>query len=208
MYLKDRKEAGVLLGQKLLSYKDQDNVVVLSLPRGGVVLGYEIAQLLHAPHDIVVTRKIGYPHNPEFAVCVTNAEGRLLCDERSLVHIPKEWIAEEKKRQQSEAQRRLDVYRAGRKPLSLSGKVVIVVDDGIATGLSMKLALAQVRQENPRKIVLAVPIMPQEVYEYMEVEADEVVTLIDPRWFQGSVGAHYENFNQVTDKEVLALLDD
>lgn len=201
----NREAAGKLLAEKLKTYAGNSKVVVVSLPRGGVVLGYEIAQALHAPHDIVVTRKIGYPENKEFAICVTDASGTVLCSSAA-ESVDSGWIQEEAQRQQAEAVRREEVYRGGNPPINLSGKIVILVDDGIATGLTITLAITAIKEQQPEKIIVATPVMPQEVYKQLASQVDSVVTLIPPSAFQGSVGAHYADFAPVKDEQVLHLL--
>lgn len=203
--LKNREEAGKQLAEKLSQYQDKD-AVVLALPRGGVVTGYEIAKKLNLPLDIVVTRKIGHPNNPEYAICAVSENGTLLCNELERAPINKRWLAEEIEKQKEEALRRLTVYRGGKSPIKIRGRAVIIVDDGIATGLSMRLAVALVKSQKPKRTVVAVPVAPREVIEQLENEVDEIVVLLPSSEFVGAVGAHYQEFEQVEDKEVIHLL--
>ncbi len=203
---KDRIEAGKLLAKELLKYKDIE-AVVLALPRGGVVVGYEIAKALNLPLDIVVTRKVGHPHNPEYAICAVDEKDLLLGNDIETESVDKNWLKKEILRQQKETRRRMALYRDKRKPEEIAGKVVIIVDDGIATGLTMRLAVHGVKKQNPKKIVVAVPVTPVGFERSVLNEgADEVITLLSPEEFVGAVGAHYEQFNQVEDDEVIKLL--
>src|SRR3989338_10258681 len=158
---RDRKDAGQKLARKLSRYSG-GNAVVLALPRGGVVPGYEIAEALGVPLDIVVVRKVGHPDNPEYALCAVDETGMRLCNEGEAAAIDQTWLAEEIVRQVREAKRRVAVYRGGRKPLPIAGKAALIVDDGIATGLSMRLAVRSVRAQGAKRIVAAVPVAPPE----------------------------------------------
>ena len=201
----NRKEAGLKLAAKLSEYKDKD-AVVLALPRGGIVVGCEIAKALNAALDIIAVRKIGYPGNPEFAVCAVDEKGTLLSDPIQKAMIDKEWLKEEAERQQSEAKRRSKLYRIGKAPLSLAGKIVILTDDGIATGLTIRLAIQSVKAQKPKKVIVAVPVAPTEVATIIKKEVDELIVLEPPEDFLGAVGAHYIDFRQVEDDEVIALM--
>ncbi len=201
---RDRTEAGKLLARALEAYRT--SAVVLALPRGGVVLGYEVAHALGVPLDIVVSRKIGHPLHPEYAIGVVDERGERILNELEAAGVDQDWLAEESKRQQEEAARRVKLYRGGRPPAVLAGKVVILVDDGIATGLTMQLAVRSIRQQRPEKIVVAVPVAPSESLQMLAQEGAEVVVLEPPEDFAGAVGAHYERFEQVEDDEVIKLL--
>lgn len=170
---KDRKEAGKRLADKLAQYRGQD-AVVLALPRGGVVVGYEVASALHLPLDIVVARKVGHPTDPEYAICAVDEKGTLLCNkEAGAVHQP--WLKKEIERQRKEALRRIGAYRGERKPEAITGKIAILVDDGIATGLTMRLAVMAVRRQNPGTLVIAVPVAPGSAIVEFRKEADDLV---------------------------------
>ncbi|HEY4517471.1 MAG TPA: phosphoribosyltransferase family protein [Candidatus Paceibacterota bacterium] len=201
----DREDAGKQLAEKLARYKSED-AVVLALPRGGVAVGYEIAQALKLPFDIVVVRKIGPPGNPEYAVCAVDEKGTRLCNEGEARKVDEKWLAEETERQRQEAVRRIKKYRGNRAPAALQGKTVIIVDDGIATGLTMRLAVAAIKKQRPQKIIVAVPVAPLDAMRELRKEA-EVVVLEPPEEFMGAVGAHYKNFPQVEDEEVIRLLN-
>lgn len=203
---KNRTEAGKLLAKALTGHKG-DKTVVLALPRGGVVLGYEVAKILKCPLDIVVTRKIGHPDNPEYAICVVNEKGVLLCDEAESRSVDQGWLKEEISRERKEAERRVALYRGEREPETIQGKTVIIVDDGIATGFTMRLAVRSVKAQNPEKIIVAVPVAPLDSKNYVYAEgAGEIITLEPPEKFTGAVGAHYLEFEQVADSEVVDLL--
>jgi len=202
----NRKDAGNQLAKKLTEYRGKD-AVILALPRGGVVIGYEIARTLNLPLDIVVVRKIGHPDNSEYAICAVDEKGSLLCDEAKVGPVNRHWLNEEILRQKKEALRRIKLYRGEKKPTELNGKTVIIVDDGIATGLTIRAAVRIVRKENPSGLVIAVPIAPREVTEELSEEGRiPVVTLDDGQDYLGAVGAYYDDFPQVSDGEVVELL--
>ena len=202
---KNRSDAGEKLAERLLRYKNSD-ALVLALPRGGVVVGREVARALGVPLDIVVARKIGHPQNPEYAICATDEKGTLLCNEAEARLVPKEWLTEEIERQTREAKRRMRVYRGGREPVSVTDKVAIIIDDGVATGLTIRLAVKAVKEQKPSRVIVAVPIAPSDVVHELEGEVDEIIVLEPPEDFMGAVGAHYEDFEQVEDDTVIRLL--
>ncbi|TSC77697.1 MAG: phosphoribosyl transferase domain-containing protein [Parcubacteria group bacterium Gr01-1014_24] len=201
----DRKDAGSRLAEKLSQYRGK-NAVILALPRGGVIIGYEIARALNLPLDIVVVRKIGHPTNPEYAICAVDERGSLLCNEEEVKSVDPDWLKEESLHQKNEALRRVTVYRGGRIPKEISRKTAILVDDGIATGLTIRAAIKSIRKENPEELVVAIPVAPHEVIIELRQEADAVIVLDDARDYLGAVGAYYYNFPQVSDQEVIELL--
>jgi len=203
---RDREEAGEKLGDMLVHYRGQ-NAVVLALPRGGVVLGRVIAHHLHLPLDIVVTRKIGHPTSPEYAIGAVDEQGTTILNDAEGKTVDQAWLKEEVLRQQQEAQRRSNLYRKGKNLINLVRKVAIIVDDGIATGLTMRLAVRSVKIREPSKIVVAVPVAPAGSLRALRSEgADEVIVLEQPDEFLGAVGAHFEEFPQVDDAEVMRLM--
>ncbi len=202
---KNRSEAGKKLAEKLRQYKNA-NAIVLALPRGGVVVGYEVARLLDAPLDIVVVRKIGHPDNPEYAICATDEKGTLLCDEAEAKLVDRKWLDEEAGRQRKEAGRRITAYRGEKKPFEIGNKTAIIVDDGIATGLTVRLAIKAVKEQKPERVVLAVPAAPSDIVRKLGREVDELIVLEPPEEFGGAVGAHYLEFEQVEDATVIRLL--
>jgi putative phosphoribosyl transferase len=204
---RNRSEAGNRLGTRLDRYKDRDDVVVLALPRGGVVTGYEIARMIGAPLDVLIVRKIGFPYQPELAAGAVAETGSVVLnrDIMAMGGLSEEALKPEIDRQKEEIARRIVLYRAGRKLSNLRGKTVILVDDGVATGATMKAAIAALKQENPAKLIVALPVAPPETVEVLRTMVDELICLETPLYFM-AVGAHYSDFTQVTDEEVVKLL--
>lgn len=205
MFFKGRNTAGAQLASKLKKYKGK-NSVVYALPRGGVVVGAEIARQLHAPLELVIVRKISHPYQLEYAVGGITENGQIVVNHDEVNSIDQEWFQQEAERQLQEAKRRRQKYTPGYRPPSLRNKTVILVDDGIATGFTIKAALAELRHYEPQKIVLAVPMAPKQIIEEIKLLVDELVILEIPEQFLGAVGAYYQNFPQVTDEEVISLL--
>ncbi|OGG59771.1 hypothetical protein A2765_04250 [Candidatus Kaiserbacteria bacterium RIFCSPHIGHO2_01_FULL_56_24] len=202
----DRIDAGRRLAQELEDFRGADTLV-LALPRGGVVLGYEVAQSLGAPLDIVVTRKIGHPLHPEYAIGVVDEKGKRLLNEAEAAGLDPQWLDAETEKQRNEAARRIIAYRGGRAPARIAAKTVILVDDGIATGLTMRLAARIVREGNPARIIVAVPVASAESLRDLESEGvDDIIVLEPPETFGGAVGRHYMHFEQVDDREVIRIL--
>ncbi|MDB5166601.1 MAG: phosphoribosyl transferase [Candidatus Saccharibacteria bacterium] len=203
---KDRKQAGRLLAQALEKYKDGD-AIVYALPRGGVEIGAEIAEHLQAPLDLIIPRKIGHPLDPEYAICAVTESGYLVCNQEEVAALDMEWLEQVTGAQIAEARRRRLTYLAGRSPITAEGHMTIVTDDGVATGLTMLAALQEIRNYQPARIVVAVPVIPYDAVEQLQQYADEVVALDAPRMFRGYIGAYYEEFDQVEDDEVVELLE-
>ena len=202
----DRKEVGQMLARKLESYRGK-NALVLALPRGGVVVGYEVAHELHLPLDLIAIRKIGHPSDPEYAIGAVDEKMTVLLDEAASSLVDKSWLDQEITRESKEAHRRNNVYRGEREDLRAFGRIVILVDDGIATGITMRLMVRSVRSLNPLKIIVAVGVMSLGAVSDLEQEGvNEIITLTPASDFRGSVGAHYLHFNQVEDKEVIKLM--
>lgn len=202
----DRSEAGKRLAEKLAPYKGK-NAVVLGLPRGGVVTGYEISRFLSLPFDIVAVRKVGHPLSPEYAIGAVDEHGSCLLNDAEAATVDQKWLAEEIGREVAEAKRRGTAYREGRPPIQPAGKIAIIADDGIATGLTMRLALRSVKAQEPEKIIVAVPVAPLEALRALKAEgADETIVLEPPEKFAGAVGAHYVRFGQVENGEVISML--
>jgi putative phosphoribosyl transferase len=206
MHFKDREEAGRKLAEALEKYKGED-VVVYALPRGGVVLGYEIARALNAPLDLVISRKIGYPGNEECAVCAVAEDGHMICDRAGASQIDPDWIQSQALKERQEARRRRIVYLKGREPLTVEGKTAIIVDDGVATGLTLILAIEELKYRNPKKIVVAIPVAPADTAERIRSEVDDLVAVDIPAFYLGAVGAYYDKFPQLTDEEVIDLME-
>ncbi|NTU89304.1 MAG: phosphoribosyl transferase [Actinobacteria bacterium] len=206
MMFVDRKDAGIKLARALSKYK-LDDVVVLALPRGGVVLGAEIAKELNAPLDLMITKKIGHPSNPEYAICAIAEEGSPVCNSAEVAFADSRWLDDETNRVRAEIKRRRETYLGNREPQSIEGKTAIIVDDGIATGLTMFAAIGEVKRRNPKKVVVAIPVTPADTARRLKAAVDDLVSLeIDPLYL-GAVGAYYEDFRQVEDDEVISLLD-
>jgi predicted phosphoribosyltransferase len=205
MRFKNRAEAGRQLAAVLAKYRGED-IVVYALPRGGVVLGYEIAKSLGAPLDLVITRKIGYPGNEECAVCAVAEDGHMMCDRAGSSLLDQEWLRAQAEKEMHEAKRRRQVYLKGREPLPAEGKVAIIVDDGVATGLTILLAIAELRHSHPKKVVVAVPVSSRDAAERIRADADELIALDVPPNF-AAVGGHYEQFPQLSDEEVIKLME-
>jgi putative phosphoribosyl transferase len=201
---KDRKDAGRQLAQRLLCHKNTD-AVIYALPRGGVVTGIEIARILNAPLDLIIPRKIGHPSNPEYAIGAVAEDGHLTANPAEIATVDEQWLRMEIERQQAEAKRRRETYLAGAQPIDIAGKTAIIVDDGIATGLTMKCAIKELKHRNPKKIIVAVSVAPADSLAEIEVLVDEVICLSTPE-FMGAIGAFYDSFPQVEDAEVVRLM--
>ena len=204
---RDRNDAGRQLAEKLAKYRGQD-AVVLALPRGGVVTGCEIAQTLGLPLDIAVVRKIGHPLSPEYAIGAVDDTGAIILNDAETESVSQAWLSDEIEREKKEAVRRVKAYRGDRPPVTISGRIALIVDDGIATGLTVRLAVRSLRAQNPARIVVAVPVVSAEAVESLRKEADEIITLEPPEEFLGAVGSHYLEFAQVGDAEVKKLLSE
>jgi putative phosphoribosyl transferase len=203
----DRREAGQLLARQLADYKDRDDVVVLALPRGGVPVGYEIARELKAPLDVFVVRKLGVPGQRELALGAIAGRGTevLNGDVITAYNIPPHVIRAVAEREGIELERRLRAYRGDRPLPDLHGRVVILVDDGLATGSTMRAAIGAVRHDAPKSIVVAVPVGASDTCRRFRDEVDKIVCLRVPSDFS-AVGQWYEDFSQTTDDEVRELL--
>jgi predicted phosphoribosyltransferase len=204
---RDRREAGRALAHKLRAYAGQDDVIVLALPRGGVPVGYEIASHLRTPLDVFVVRKLGVPGHGELAMGAIASGGIRVVNEAVVQHLPDaEMILDAvAAREKPEIERREREYRDGRPMPELRGKIVILVDDGLATGATMRAAVAALRQHEVAKIVVAVPVGAPETCREFEKEVDETICAIAPEEFYG-VGQFYEDFSQTSDEEVRELL--
>jgi putative phosphoribosyl transferase len=208
MYFRDREEAGRLLGKALEHLRGQLGLLVLGIPRGGVVVAYEVARALGAPLDVYVARKIGAPQNPELALGAVASDGTQVLDSELLVdlRVSDHYVEQEVERQAQEVERRMAAYRGGRPPLEVTGRRLVLVDDGVATGATVLASLRALRQSEPSRLILAVPVGPPGTISRMSLEADEVVCLHQPLAFW-AVGAFYESFDQTSDDEVVRLLD-
>lgn len=203
----DRAEAGSVLARQLATYAGRRDVIVLALPRGGVPVGYEVAQALGVELDVLVVRKLGVPHYPELAMGAIASGGVLYLDERTIrsAGITQPEIVAVLSDERRELARREALYRGHRPPLKIEGRTVIVVDDGIATGASMRVAIEALRTGKPARIVVAVPVAPEGTAKRLDGLADEFVCPHSEREF-GGVGQFYRDFGQTSDAEVRALL--
>lgn len=206
-YFSDRVDAGKRLASALADFKGK-NAVVLAIPRGGVVVGYEIAGALNLPLDVIIPRKIGAPDNPELAIGAMTEDGTIILDKNLVAYIgvPESYIKEESERQKHEIERRLKMYRKNEPYPTLKGRDVIVVDDGIATGSTMKAALASVKNRGAKTVAVAVPVGPPNTIKELKTLANRVVCLYMPEYFV-AIGQFYSDFDQTSDAEVTELLN-
>lgn len=200
---KDRKEAGKLLANELQEYKNDKSAVVLAIPRGGVVPAYEVAQNLHLPLDIALVKKIGHPTNREYAIGATSLDEYIINEGSNVTtsYIENE-VATLRQKMKDQQQR----FLGNKKSISLKNKKVIIVDDGIATGLTLKMVVELVKKADPAEIIVAVPVSPSDSAADFESLVDKFVCLSIPIYFR-AVGEHYENFEQVEDETVKEILD-
>jgi len=207
---RDRREAGQLLAQALLSLlKGKEDIVVLGIPRGGVVVAAEVAKALGASLDIYITRKIGAPHQPELAIGAIASSGDVVLDKRliSALDVSPEYIQDEIQRQRREIERRLEKYRGGQPAQELEGKTILLVDDGVATGATTMATVRALKKQKPAELILAIPVGPPDAVARLREEVDELVCLATPQPFW-AVGAHYLVFDQTPDEEVVRLLQE
>jgi predicted phosphoribosyltransferase len=203
----DRRDAGRYLATKLSDYADRSDVLVLALPRGGVPVGYEVAQALHAPLDVFLVRKLGVPGHEELAMGAIATGGVRVVNQQLVQALGISPAAVEAvvAREQQELERRERAYRDDRPPPDVRGRTCILVDDGLATGSTMRAAVAALRCESAASIVVAVPVAPLETCEELQADADRIVCALTPEPFY-AVGLWYEDFAQTTDEEVYDLL--
>ncbi len=205
-YFSNRIEAGQRLAQALREYSFVDGLV-LAIPRGGVVVGFEVAEALGFPLDVIIPRKIGAPGNSELAIGAMTEFGRAIIDEQLMAYlnVPPEYIIRESETQKLEIQRRMQLYRQNEPYPELKERDVIVVDDGIATGATMKAALESVKNRGAKSVTAAVPVGPPTAIEEIKNQADRVVCLFTPESFY-AIGEFYDDFAQTSDEEVIDLL--
>lgn len=203
---KDRKDAGRRLAIELGKLQIERPIIV-AVPRGGVMVGAEIAQAMHAPLDVVISRKIGTPYNPEVAIGAVTPDGKVILDQKLMqaFNLKQQDLESEISSARRELTRRLESYRQGRVTLPWKDRSIILVDDGIATGFTLLATIEYVRSQQPKRIILAVPVAPVEVAELMNAKVDDLVCLIKAEDFY-AVGQFYQNFEQNEDNEVLTAL--
>jgi putative phosphoribosyl transferase len=207
MIFRDRADAGRQLAARLRRYADRPDVLVLGLPRGGVPVAYEVAKELKAPLDVFLVRKLGVPSHEELAMGAIASGGVRVLNEDIInyLRIPDEVIDAVAAREQRELERREQAYRDGRPPPDVKDRIVILIDDGLATGSTMRAAAASLRLLKPLRIVVAVPVSAPETCDAFRTEVDEIVCAVTPEYFQG-VGLWYDDFSQTSDEEVRELL--
>lgn len=199
-------DAGLQLAKKLSLYKDKENIVILAIPRGGLPLGAIVAKSLNAQLDVALSKKIGHPFNKEFAIGAVSLDNIIL-DDNTKISIG--YIEKESKRLREKLKKRQNQYFKNRSPLSLKDKIAIIIDDGIATGNTIRVTAQLVYEQKPEKIVVAIPVAPKSTVQKLRATSyiDEVVCLEIPFNFQ-AVGQFYMNFDQVSDEEAIKILDD
>jgi putative phosphoribosyl transferase len=206
----DRAEAARALAEAVVARALPAPVVVLALPRGGVPIGAELAWRLHAPLDLLLVRKIGAPWEPELAIAAVvdgTVPDIVFNDEvMALSRYDPDYIETQVLKELQEIQRRRRLYLRGRAPVALGGVTVVVVDDGIATGTTLRVALRALRRQQPARLVLAVPVAPHEVVQSLRGEVDDVICLVEPKSFY-AIGRYYRDFHPVSDDEVIDALD-
>jgi len=204
----DRQDAGNFLAKELSKYKNAAKTIVLGLPRGGVITALAVAKRLSLPLDIIVVRKISALDNPEFAIGATDENGKAIFNEEAISYfqVPKTYLSFQLAKEKMEARRRLKLYRKKRKKLDLNDKTVILVDDGIATGFTMRAAIESVKAKGAKKVIIAVPVAPSSSVLGFEKEVDDLVMPYTTDDFL-AVGQFYQSFEQTTDQEVIDALN-
>jgi len=206
MIFKDRHEAGLKLAEKLGKFRDQPQTVVMGLARGGVVVAHAVAKTLHLPLDVIVVRKVGAPGQEELAIGAIDENGDGFFNEGIIraLNIPQDYVQKEVGRQKLVAEQRAAFYRKGKQKADIKDKTVIVVDDGIATGASVRAALIGLKKKGAGKIILAVPVAAADSLKSLSKEVDETICLYSPEDFM-AVGQFYQKFEQTSDEEVMKL---
>ena len=204
---RDRSDAGRVLATQLTAYANRSDVLVLALPRGGVPVAYEVAKALHAPLDVFIVRKLGVPGHEELAMGAIATGGVCVLNEDvvQMLHIPDRVIEAVIAKEQQELERREHLYRDDRPPPDVRDCTIILIDDGLATGATMRAAIKALRQQHPARLVVAVPVAAPPTCEELGAQVDEIICAKTPEPFYG-VGYWYEDFSQTTDEEVHALL--
>lgn len=204
MPFKDREQAGRQLAEKLQKYKGKDTLI-LAIPRGGLVIGFALAKSLGAPLDIIVTKKIGYPGDPEYAIGAVGPNKAVIVNEDAAKDVPKDYIDEQVKEISAAINEKYRKYKGKVEIPNLKDKIVILTDDGVATGSTIKVSIELIKQQNPKKIVVAIPVGPPETIHEIAQQVDEIICLEQPTSFF-AIGAFYDNFPQVEDEEAITYL--
>lgn len=207
LIFENRQEAGKELAKSLPSYRDKKDTVIMALPRGGVPVAYEVAKALHLPLDVLIVRKLGVPFNRELAIGALAMGGITIIDQTMVTSfgVSRLEIEDVIEKEKQELNRRNDLYREGRDFPDVHSKTVILIDDGIATGSTMKAAIWALKEHHPHKIIVAVPVGPETIYDDFGQIADDVICLGTPSYFY-AVGQVYKQFSQTSDAEVLEFL--
>lgn len=203
---KDRQDGGKKLAKSLLGYKNKESIVI-ALPRGGVIVGHEVAKILNAPFDVIVSRKIGAPNNPEFGIGAISEGNTIVLNSDSikLLKISKEVLDQIIDKKKEEVGRRIHLFRGNRPIIPIYHKTVILVDDGLATGVTAEAAIKSIKKLKPKEIIFASPVCSYETSKVLAEQVDSVVCEITPRNLT-AIGNYYRNFQQVSDKEVLETI--
>jgi putative phosphoribosyl transferase len=207
MSYRDRRDAGRALAEQLSRYKGCSDLIVLALPRGGVPVAYEVAHALGAPLDVFVVRKLGYPGQEEYAIGAIASGGVQVLNPFAIDGVSELQLGHILARERAELARREALYRGSKPPVDVRGRTVIVVDDGLATGSTMRAAVAALRQRDPARLIVGVPVGAEDTCQQLRSEADEVVCPSTPSPFR-AVGLWYQEFPQTSDEEVHRLLED
>ncbi|MBI2134682.1 phosphoribosyltransferase [Candidatus Woesearchaeota archaeon] len=206
MHFADRHEAGKRLAEKLKKYKGKKDAIILGIPRGGIEAAFEVAKELKIPLSVLVTKKIGYPSDPEFAIGAVGPKGHYSVSERYAAEAGGEYIKTAVKDLSKEIIRRYKEYTKGKIP-ELKNKIVIIVDDGLATGFTMMAAIDYAKSQKPKKLIVAFPVAAKDSFEEAKKSADEIICLHIPAFF-GSVGSFYRDFQQLEDEDVKRYLEE
>lgn len=207
MRFRDRREAGQLLAEQLEFLRGRKGLLVLGIPRGGMVVAAEVARALDAPLDVFIARKLGAPHNPELAVGAVASSGEIVLDQHLIaaLGVPQSYLEAETERQRTEIQRRMKTYRGDRPALDFKDKTVILTDDGVATGATMRAAIQALQATELQELVVALPVGPPDTIQELADMVDRMVCLHTPAFFW-AVGGFYMDFSQTSDAEVIQLL--
>ena len=207
MQFKDRHEAGIKLAEQLIKYRGNKDSIVLAIPRGGVEVGYEIAKFLNIKLDIIVTKKIGLPNDDEFAIGSVAPDKKVMLNEEiiKIYNVSKDYLNQMTKEIAKEIERRYKIYKGKYKLQNLKNKIVILTDDGIATGFTIKSAVNYIKSQKPKKIIVAAPVAPSDFAKKLQGEIDEYICLHSTNLFL-SISQFYENFPQLSDEEVKKYL--
>lgn len=202
----DRLDAGKKLAEKLKDFRDK-NIIILAIPRGGVVVGSQVAQSLNAPLDVIIARKLGYTYQPELGIGAISENGAIFLDKENIeeLDVSDEELERIKNKEEEELRRRIQIYRKGRSLPKLKGKTVILVDDGLATGVSAKAAISTIKKEGAEKITLAIPVCSTQTAKEIREKVDSLICVLSTNHLQ-AVGEYYKNFEQVSDEKVLEIL--